>query len=169
VQQPLALDTSGLTDETFWQRAEAHIDTALKDYAAYTEDGDNYRRRLFADDAARGFAFIDLCRKRYDLVVMNPPFGAASTRSRAEIERCYPRTKNDIYATFVERGIALLHPGGMLGAITSRTGFFLTSFQKWREEILLQEAQPTVFADLGYGVLDAAMVETAAYVLDRRM
>jgi hypothetical protein len=169
VQQPLALDTSGITDETFWQRAEARIDTALKDYAAYTEDGDNYRRRLFADDAARGFAFIDLCRKRYDLVVMNPPFGAASTRSRAEIERCYPRTKNDIYATFVERGIALLHPGGMLGAITSRTGFFLTSFQKWREEILLQEAQPTVFADLGYGVLDAAMVETAAYVLDRRM
>jgi hypothetical protein len=52
-----------------------------------------------------------------------------------------------------------------LGAITSRTGFFLTSFKKWREEILLQEATPTVFADLGYGVLDSAMVETAAYCL----
>jgi hypothetical protein len=44
-------------------------------------------------------------------------------------------------------------------------GFFLTSFKKWREEILLQEATPTVFADLGYGVLDSAMVETAAYCL----
>jgi hypothetical protein len=54
----------------------------------------------------------------------------------------------------------------MLGAITSRTGFFLSSFQKWREAILLQEARPTVFADLGYGVLDTAMVETAAYCLE---
>jgi len=55
---------------------------------------------------------------------------------------------------------------GQIGAITSRTGFFLSSFQKWREEILLQEAHPTVFADLGYGVLDTAMVETAAYCLE---
>ena len=66
---------------------------------------------------------------------------------------------------WVERGIELLHPRGLLGAITSRTGFFLSSFQKWREEVLLREALPTVFADLGYGVLDTAMVETAAYCL----
>jgi hypothetical protein len=54
----------------------------------------------------------------------------------------------------------------MLGAITSRTGFFLSSFTKWREEILLKEARPTVFADLGYGVMDSAMVEAAAYCLE---
>jgi hypothetical protein len=54
----------------------------------------------------------------------------------------------------------------MLGAITSRTGFFLSSFQKWREEILLQEVRPTVVADLGYGVLDTAMVETSVYCLE---
>jgi 6-pyruvoyl-tetrahydropterin synthase len=65
-------------------------------------------------------------------------------------------------AAFVERGLELLRPGGYLGAITSRTGFFLTSFQKWREGILLQEAQLIALADLGYGVLDTAMVETAA-------
>ena len=73
---------------------------------------------------------------------MNPPFGAASLGSKAYIERAYPRTKNDLYAAFVERGLELLRPGGYLGAITSRTGFFLTSFQKWREEILLQGSAP---------------------------
>jgi len=67
---------------------------------------------------------------------------------------------------FVERGLHLLYRWGMLGAITSHTGFFLSSFQKWREEILLQEARPTVFVDFGYGVLDTAMVETAAYCLE---
>jgi hypothetical protein len=54
----------------------------------------------------------------------------------------------------------------MLGAITSRTGFFLSSFQKWREEVILKEAPPLVFADLGAGVLDDAMVEVAAYCLE---
>lgn len=98
---------------------------------------------------------------------MNPPFGAASLAAKKEFEKLYPRTKNDIYAAFVERGIDLLHPGGMLGAITSRTGFFLSSFQKWREEIILKEAPPVVFADLGYGVMDSAMVEAAAYCLER--
>jgi hypothetical protein len=98
---------------------------------------------------------------------MNPPFGAASLAAKKEFERAYPRTKNDIYAAFVECGIGLLHPHGLLGAITSRTGFFLSSFQKWREEILLKEAPPVVFADLGHGVMDAAMVEAAAYCLEK--
>jgi hypothetical protein len=53
------------------------------------------------------------------------------------------------------------------GAGRLRTGFFLSSFQKWREGILLREAPPVVFADLGYGVMDAAMVEAAAYCLEK--
>ena len=61
---------------------------------------------------------------------------------------------------------SFLTPAGMLGAITSRAGSFLSSFQRWREEILLGEAPPVVFADLGYGVLDGAMVEVAAYCLE---
>jgi hypothetical protein len=96
---------------------------------------------------------------------MNPPFGDSSKPAKALIEKQYPRTKNDLYAAFVEQGLHRLNRGEMLGAITSRTGFFLSSFQKWREEVLLKEARPIVFADLGYGVLDTAMVETAAYCL----
>jgi hypothetical protein len=72
-----------------------------------------------------------------------------------------------VYAAFVERGIELLYRRGYLGAITSRTGFFLSSFQKWREEVLLVGAPPVVVADLGHGVLDNAMVEVAAYCLER--
>ena len=33
----------------------------------------------------------------------------------------------------------------------------------------MREARPTVFADLGYGVLDTAMVETAAYCLRKAL
>jgi hypothetical protein len=161
-----SLNLSGITDEAVLQDAEETILAALRRFADMA-GGSDARRRLFAGDAAQGVALIDLVRTRFDVVLMNPPFGAASLGAKKEFEKAYPRTKNDIYAAFVERGIQLLHPGGMLGAITSRTGFFLSSFQKWREEILLEEAPPVVFADLGYGVMDAAMVEAAAYCLEK--
>lgn len=85
---------------------------------------------MFADDAARGFAFVDLCRQQFDVILMNPPFGEASKPSKVYVEKAYPRTKNDVYAAIVERGLQLLYASSMLGAITSRTGFFLSSFQK---------------------------------------
>ncbi len=161
------IDLSGIEDDRFFAEAEERIIEALLRFAESAPGGAGVRRRLFADDAGHGIALIELLRKRFDVVLMNPPFGAGSLAAKKELEKAYPRTKNDLYAAFVERGVELLHPRGFLGAITSRTGFFLSSFQKWREEVLLKEAPPVVFADLGYGVLDSAMVEVAAYCLER--
>ncbi|MFU8805818.1 MAG: Eco57I restriction-modification methylase domain-containing protein [Bradymonadaceae bacterium] len=162
-----SLDLSGIDDATFFDDAEERIVSALRRFAEASSGGPGVRRQLFAGDAAQGVALIDLLRKPFDVVLMNPPFGAGSTQAKGVFENSYPRTKNDVYAAFVERGVELLHPRGTVGAITSRTGFFLSSFQRWREEVLLKEAPPTVFADLGYGVLDSAMVEVAAYCLER--
>jgi len=145
---------------------EARIRDALRRFVAEEGARLTMRRRLFADDAVQGLGLLEAAEKTFDVVLMNPPFGAGSTRAKKEFERAYPRTKNDVYAAFVERGIELLTRRGRLGAITSRTGFFLSSFQKWREDVLLERAPPAVFADLGYGVLDSAMVETAAYCLE---
>jgi len=101
-------------------------------------------------------------------LALRVPLSVGSSRgARAYIDSAYPRTKHDLYAAFVERGLELLLPGGLLGAITSRTGFFLTTFQRWREELLLGEARLIALADLGQGVLDTAMVETAAYCLEK--
>lgn len=140
--------------------------SALASFASEAAVIQQARRRLFRDDATQGLGLVEIAEKRFEVVLMNPPFGAGSAVAKKDFERAYPRTRNDIYAAFVERGIELLHPRGRLGAITSRTGFFLLSFQKWREEILLSKAPPEVFADLGHGVLDSAMVETAAYCLE---
>jgi hypothetical protein len=159
------LDLSGIDNFAFFERAEAQILDSLQTYVSDAVNGRGTRRRLFAGDAEQGIAFIEMMERKFDVVLMNPPFGAGSAPAKKEFEKCFPRTKNDVYAAFVERGIDILNPRGMLGAMTSRTGFFLSSFQGWREEILIAKAPPTVFADLGYGVLDGAMVETAAYCL----
>jgi hypothetical protein len=102
----------------------------------------------------------------FDVVVMNPPFGALSLGVKEPLGKAYPLSKNDLLAIFVERGLGLLRKSGRLGAITSRTCFFQSSFQKWREGVVLGMARPEVLADLGQGVMDDAMVEAAAYVLE---
>ena len=163
-QQELRFDVDGITDEGFWEQAEDRILDALKDYAEQAENGRATRRRLFAEDAAKGFAFIDLCRKRYDVVLMNPPFGDASLPSKPYIDETYGDTKGDVYKAFVECFNFRLVPAGYLGIISSRTGFFLGQSEDWRTRVVLRLFRPIALADLGSGVLDA-MVEVAAYVL----
>lgn len=168
----LKMDLSGIRDESFWEGVEQDVLRALEQYARTAVETDTaipraVTRQLFSHDAIQGFAFVDVLQQPFDVVLMNPPFGAPSLGSKDYLTRAYPRTRNDLYAAFVERGLELLRTGGLLGAITSRTGFFLKSFQQWREEILLKESRVVALADLGYGVLDTAMVETAAYVLEK--
>src|SRR5262249_35090429 len=124
------LDFSGINDDLFFHEAEVNIIEALRQFAESSSGSTDVRRRLFAGDAAQGIALVDLVRTRFDVVLMNPPFGAGSLSAKQTFEKSYPRTKNDLYAAFVERGVQLLVPHGYLGAITSRTGFFLSSFQK---------------------------------------
>jgi len=145
---------------------EERIRAALGRFTSDERSRASARHRLFADDTTHGAALLSVAEKKFDAVLMNPPFGAGSLHAKKAYERAYPRTKNDIYAGFVERGIELLAHRGRLGAITSRTGFFLSSFQEWREEIVLKTAPPIIVVDLGSGVLDSAMVQTAAYCLE---
>jgi hypothetical protein len=154
-------------DMAQWQKAEARLSKALTEFARAARS--TYQGRLFAEDALQGLRMIDHCREVYDVVVMNPPFGAMAAGTKAEMTTAYPKSKNDLLAIFVERGLQLMRAESRLGAITSRTCFYLTSFQKWREEIVLGIARPEVVADLGLGVMDDAWVEAAAYTLEKQV
>ena len=152
-------------DMAQWQKAEMRLREALTDYARAARS--TYQGRLFAEDALQGLRMIDHCREVFDVVVMNPPFGAVASETKGVLAKAYPKSKNDLLAVFVERGLDMMRTGARMGAITSRTCFFLSSFQKWREEIVLGVGRPEALADLGHGVMDDAMVEAAAYVLER--
>lgn len=167
VEKEPQYDLEGITDERFWQQAESRILNALENFAFGTESKTAVSRRLFSKDAARGFGFIDLCRKRYDIVLMNPPFGASSRGSKDYIEDRYPKTEGDVLANFIERTLVLANGQGLVGAISSRTPFYLGSFEKLRTEVLGKIGYIRLLADLGEGVLEA-MVETAIYVVDKQ-
>ena len=152
-------------DTEQWTKAETRLRAALTDFAQAARA--SYQGRLFAQDALQGLRLIDLTREVFDVVVMNPPFGALCAGVKNQLTKAYPCSKNDLVAIFVERGLALLRSHGLLGAITSRTCFFLSRYQPWREQVVLTKGRPTLVADLGHGVMDDAMVEAAAYVLEK--
>lgn len=160
VQKELAL-TRGITDESFWGEAEQRIYDSLRAYAERAELSGGFQRRLFAVDAARGFAFIDLCRERYDVALMNPPFGLMADEVSRYVENRYPDAYVDIYASFLERGIQKT-TGGYVGAITSRSFLTSSKLKRFRAKRLLLGAD--VVADLGNGVMDDAFVEACAFV-----
>jgi len=162
----LTTDPRPLTTD-FWERIEERIYAALRDYAEQAENGGGFQRRLFAEDAARGFAFIDVCRKRYDVVLMNPPFGDASLESRHYLSNSYPVSKHDLAAAFVERASSLTKERGSIGCISTRTLFFLPTSEVWRRRIF-PIAHLGVFADLGLDVMDAATVYAAAYTFSKQ-
>ena len=163
-----SLDLRDLRGE-FFHGVEARIYAALRSYAAQAEGRVGIQRRLFANDTAQGFAFVDLCRKRYDVVLMNPPFGEITVSLKDIAARDYQRSKADILCMFVERATQLLAPDCFCAAITNRTPFFTDRTEGWRESFFLGGATSSLrlFADLGHKVLDSALVETAAYSLAR--
>jgi hypothetical protein len=147
--------------EEFFDTAEQQVIDALRAYAEQA-DADSYQRRLFADDAARGFAFIDLCRKRYDAVVMNPPFGEAAEKTTDLIEVAYPFHANNLLCSFLQRA-KQISPSGRIGTVLDRTALIKNSYEDFRRGCLLDDKSLDLVLDLGWGVLDAN-VEVSAFV-----
>ena len=152
-----------LPNDEFFERAESKVVAALKTYAEGASNGHRLQRRLFAEDAAQGFSFIELCHRRFDVILMNPPFGELSKNSKTYIEANYGNSYNDILAAFVERTLELCVPNGFVGAITNRNCFYLTTMTGYRKEVLQRRVGFEAYMDLGEGVLDAT-VEAAIYV-----
>jgi len=146
-----------------WNDVEARLFTALSEYADNADGESAYSRRLFVDDAKRGISLIDVCRERYDVVLMNPPFGEPAVSTGEVLSQWYGRAGADIDAAFVDRGTDLLVPSGLLGGIFNRTQFFKGYLSDWRDRLLLVGRHLHSCIDLGFGVLDGAMVEAVAY------
>lgn len=150
------------SQEEFFDTAEQEVIDALRAYAEQA-DADSYQRRLFADDAARGFAFIDLCRKRYEAVVMNPPFGVATPVVFAQMKKKMPDTYTELYASFVDQGLNMAGSSGRVGAITSRAFLYIGRLEGFRKKKI--QARIDAMLDLAANVMDDAFVEACAYTI----
>jgi Eco57I restriction-modification methylase len=140
------------------ERIRAALDRFVREEAGTT----NTRRRLFAGDAVQGVALLGIAEKRFDVVLMNPPFGQPVEGVFDKLSKDYAGAHHDIYATFVSRA-AELAPQGAVGCISSRSFLVTTRLEGFRRELVLPCL--ALLADLGPNVMDNASVESAAYVL----
>lgn len=140
-----------------WEKAEVRLRKALNDFANTANI--DYRGRLFVQDALQGLRVIDIIRERFDVAVMNPPFGDPSPEY---YKYDLGMSSDNLYALFVERMRELKID--YIGAITDRTFIVQPTFDKFRDVILGENVSLTALADLGFGVLDAN-VQVCCYVI----
>ena len=160
----IEFDVSDINDEGFWEQAEQKILTALADYAQQATTDESGQKRLFADDAAKGFAFIELCHKRFDVVLMNPPFGESSEIASGYIQKTYRYWNKNILCAFTERLFNLINSTGFVASVIDRSPLNKSTYEEFRNGVLLSKGALEFVCDLGWAVLDAN-VEVSSIIL----
>jgi N-6 DNA Methylase len=158
-------------EDDFWGILEEQIVQAFDEFAreqAAAGDDQTY----FAGEATKGMRLLDLMRRRYDLVVTNPPY--LSDRSMnapllAFMKAAYPSSKGDLYAAFIERCSGFLNERGRLGMIAQQSFMFISSYEKLRKGLLQHQAieamchvGPRAFAEIS-----GEKVNTTVFALRR--
>ena len=150
--------------EEFFTEITERLRESLQQLSAKLSEEEGYENALFTDDATRGFAFIELCQKRFDCIVMNPPFGEGSENTSDYLDKNYPAWCRNLVCAFFDRMQEMLDAQGRLGAIFDRTVMIKSSYEPFRKRNLCGFI--TNCADTGWGVLDAS-VETSTLVLNK--
>ena len=150
--------------DEFFEEITERLQTALQDLSSRLSEEEGYENALFSEDATRGFAFIELCQKRFDCIVMNPPFGEGSEHTSQYLTDNYPAWSKNLVCAFFDRMQEMLEADGKLGAIFDRTVMIKSSYEAFRRRNLCGFI--TSCADTGWGVLDAS-VETSTLVLNK--
>ena len=105
--------------------------------------------------------------QKYHVVVTNPPYmgsNGMSNKLTYLVKKEYPNSKNDLFAVFIERVLAMLKNAGYQSMITQHNWMFLSGFEKLREK--LQHFNLVNMAHLGIGTfeeLNSKVVQSVAY------
>ncbi len=133
-------------EHDFWIILEEQIVQAFDEFArlqAAAGDDESY----FAGEATKGMRLLDVMRRRYDVVVTNPPYMSDRGMNVDLVEflkKAYPKSKGDLYAAFIDRCSDLLTQTGRLGMITQQSFMFISSYEKLRAKLLESCAIETV-------------------------
>ena len=146
----------------FFAQITENLQNALRSLSQQLSEEEGYENVLFTDDAIRGFAFIEMSQQRYDVILMNPPFGEGSVNTSSYLESNYPVWGKNLVCAFFIRMKELLIDSGKLGAIFDKSILVRNTYEKFRQSNVCGSI--ITCADTGWGVLDAN-VETSTLVL----
>ena len=148
----------------FFAQVTEKLRDALHSLSQQLSEEEGYENTLFANDATRGFAFIELCQKRFDVILMNPPFGEGSENTLNYLDSNYSEWSRNLVCAFFMRMQEMLTERGLVGGIFDRTVLIKSSYESFRRECVCGYCQ--LCAETGWGVLDAN-VETSTLILTK--
>lgn len=106
------------------------------------QHGDLYSRQA-AKDVLPLVQQAALLSTQFDSVVANPPYlglKGMNTEVKGFAKREFNRSKSDLFAIFMERGLALCKPTGHMSMVTMQGWMFLSSFEEMRKWIISNRA-----------------------------
>lgn len=109
--------------------------------------------------------------QQYAAVVANPPYMGQKSMNGAlkdYVNTHYPMTKSDLFAVFMEVCLSLDKQNGLMGMINQHSWMFLSSYEKYREHLLLNFGIESML-HLGprtFEELSGEVVQSTAFVLN---
>lgn len=98
-------------------------------------------------EPADGAGWGVLAAAGFDAVLTNPPYLGRRHMSpalAAYLDREYPRSRHDLFASFLERALELLRPGGYHAVINQQAWMYLAAYEDLRRHMLEEAAIVTV-------------------------
>ena len=124
---------------------------------------------LFSSETGKSIGLLSLLSLKYDVILMNPPYGKMPETTKKYLRKLYVKTHFDYYAAFIEQSIDLLNPLGYVGALTGRTFMFLKSYEWTRDVLLSEKSSLQILFDLGFNILDEATARWAAFITRKNL
>jgi hypothetical protein len=156
-----------ITDDQFWEGVLSSVTKALDEYYKVASERGDTKAQVFAHEASRGFKFLELSNKQYDVVATNPPYMGSKNigkKLKDYVQKVYPKGKSDLYAAFILRNREWIAEHGIVAMVTQQSWMFLRSFVKMREQILEENCIHTL-AHLGEHAFDDPAAAGAFVVL----
>ena len=123
-------------------------------FAAATKDG-----------LERALESCEALRRRFDVVVANPPYMGSSSFNpfmSGWVKKNYPDVKSDLFSSFIVRIMAFANPHGEVGIMCPFVWMFIGSYEKLRN-LLIDEKTLTSLIQLEYSGFAGATVPICTF------
>lgn len=107
--------------------------------------------------------------QKYDSVVANPPYmgsNGMNTTIKDYTKVCYPDSKMDLFAVYIERCLEFAKDQGELGLVTPYVWMFIGTYEKLRRRIL-EKHTITSLVQLEYNAFAPACIPVCTFTLNK--
>lgn len=114
----------------------------------------------------------DVLSQQFDCIAANPPYmgmRGMPAALKAFAASTYKKSKYDLFCMFIERGFEFLKTGGHMSMVTMHSWMFLSSFEVFREKVILPNLLLTM-AHLGaraFSEISGEVVQTTVFSMQK--